>query len=264
MKIIVLGFGRMGSWMGGELARSHEVFVYDRDPAKTRNAAGISVLGRLNEIADLKPGLLINAVDLAGTVEAYREVEEMLPPECLICDIASIKTSLPDYYRMSRFRFGSCHPMFGPTFADPAALSEESAVVIRESHPEASAFLEDFFREKGVTVRNCTFDEHDRMMAYALTMPFVASMVFAACLDRSSVPGTTFKRHRAIAEKLLDEDDGLLAEILFNPHSLPQLEKITQKLEFFKHVIAARDGEEARRLFARLRENLGTHHLTPN
>ncbi len=60
-----------------------------------------------------------------------------------------------------------------------------------------------------------------------------------------------------MAGKLLGEDDGLLAEILFNPHSLAQLEKVTRKLEFLKHVIAARDEEEARRIFARLRENLG-------
>jgi len=66
-----------------------------------------------------------------------------------------------------------------------------------------------------------------------------------------SEPGPTFADPAA-----LGEDDGLLAEILFNPHSLPQLEKITQKLEFLKHIIAARDDEEARRLFARLRDNL--------
>lgn len=257
MRIVVLGFGRMGSWMSGALARAHEVFVYDRDPAKTRAAARVSVLGRRDDIAGLNPGLLINAVDLAGTIGAFRDVEELLPPECILCDIASVKTSLPDYYRRGRFRFGSCHPMFGPSFADPSFLVGESAVVIRESHPEAAAFLEAFFREQRVSVRSCSFDEHDRMMAYALTMPFVATMAFAACLDGPSVPGTTFKRHRGIAEKLLDEDDGLLAEILFNPHSLAQLEKVTRKLEFLKHIIAARDGEEARRLFARLRENLG-------
>lgn len=256
MKIVVLGFGRMGSWMAGELARTHEVFIFDKDSEKMRGAAGVAALKRPDDIAGLKPDLLLNAVDLAGTVEAYREVERMLPPDCLLCDMASIKTSLPEYYREGRFRFGSCHPMFGPTFADPAALEEESAVIIRESCPEAAAFLEGFFRRLGIAVRTCSFDEHDRLMAYALTVPFVASMVFAACLDGPSVPGTTFKKHRTIAEKLLGEDDGLLAEILFNPHSSAQLEKITRKLEFLKHVIAARDGEEARRFFSRLRENL--------
>ena len=257
MKIVVLGFGRMGSWMAGDLAKSHDVFVHDEDPGKTRHrVAGFSVIGRREDIAGLKPDILVNAVDLDRTVEAFRSVEKLLPRDCLICDLASIKGSLPDYYRTCPLRFGSCHPMFGPTFADPASLGEESAVIISESHPEAAAFLDEFFRGKGVHIRVCSFDEHDRMMAYSLTMPFVASMVFAACLDRPPVPGTTFKRHLAVAEKLLGEDDGLLAEILFNAHSLPQLEKITQRLEFLKHIIGERDDEEVRRFFAGLRENV--------
>jgi len=256
MNIVVLGFGRMGTWMARELSKSHDVFVYDQDSTKTLGAPGVSIIEDRDDIARLSPGALVNAAELAQTVEAYLSVEKLLPPGCLLCDLASIKGSIPDYYRSRPFRFCSCHPMFGPTFADPSLLGEESVVIISESDPEAAALFEGFFRELGLRVHVCSFDEHDRMMAYALTLPFVASMVFASCLDRPPVPGTTFKRHRTIAEKLLGEDDGLLAEILFNPHSLPQLEKVTQRLEFLKHIIGGRDAEEARRFFARLRENL--------
>ena len=60
----------------------------------------------------------------------------------------------------------------------------------------------------------------------------------------------------AIARSLLTEDDHLLAEILFNPHSLAELAKITSRLEFLKHIIKAQDGDEAREFFRRLRENI--------
>ena len=73
MNIVVLGFGRMGSWLAGELARTHRVFVFDKNPHQTRGASRVEVLNRPDEIAGLKPGWLINAVDLAGTVEAFRE-----------------------------------------------------------------------------------------------------------------------------------------------------------------------------------------------
>lgn len=256
MRIVILGFGRMGSWMAGQLSRSHEVFVFDEDRRKTRTASELTVLRARADIAALAPHALVNAVSLARTVEAYLSVERGLPPDCLLCDLASVKGSIPDYYRSRSFRFCSCHPMFGPTFGDPACLSEESVVIVTESHPEAVAVFEPFFRGLGLEVHRCSFGEHDRMMAYALTLPFVASMVFAACLDEPPVPGTTFKRHRGIAEKLLGEDDALLAEILFNPCSLPQLEKVTQRLEFLKHIIGGNDAEEARRFFAGLRGNL--------
>jgi prephenate dehydrogenase len=93
-------------------------------------------------------------------------------------------------------------------------------------------------------------------MAYSLTIPFVSSLAFAACIDAKAVPGTTFKKHKSIAESLLAEDDRLLSEILFNPYSLVEIDRITQRLEFLKHVIKGRDYEEARLFFERLRKNI--------
>lgn len=95
------------------------------------------------------------------------------------------------------------------------------------------------------------------MIAYSLALPFASTLVFAACMDRSAVPGTTFKKHLEIARGLLSEDDFLLGEILFGPHSLEQLDHVTSRLEFLKHVIKDRDVEEAQRFFARLRANIG-------
>ncbi len=56
----------------------------------------------------------------------------------------------------------------------------------------------------------------------------------------------------------MTEDDDLLAGILFNPHSLGEIERITSRLEFLKHVVKAQDGDEARLFFRRLRESIGT------
>jgi len=75
-------------------------------------------------------------------------------------------------------------------------------------------------------------------------------------MSNSAVPGTTFKKHLEIARGLLSEDDYLLSEILFNPHSLPELEKVTARLDFLKHVIGQRDSEEAKKFFDRLRKNI--------
>jgi prephenate dehydrogenase len=108
-----------------------------------------------------------------------------------------------------------------------------------------------------VRIFEYSFEEHDRMMAYSLSTPFIASLVFASCIDAKAVPGTTFTRHMGIARKLLTEDDSLLAEILFNPHSLGEIARITSRLEFLKHIIKAADEDEAKRFFRQLRENIG-------
>jgi prephenate dehydrogenase len=146
--------------------------------------------------------------------------------------------------------------MFGPNFADLNCLEKENAVIISESDPEGEAFFRRFFGRFNLNIFTCSFSDHDKMMAYSLTMPFVSSMVFAANVDTQAVPGTTFKRHLEVARGVLSEDDQLLAEVLFNPHSLGQVEKVARKLDFLTHIIRARDDEEAAKVFRGLRENL--------
>jgi prephenate dehydrogenase len=139
------------------------------------------------------------------------------------------------------------------------SLKEENAVIVKESTDrEATAFFRKFFEQRGVKVLDYSFKEHDQMMAYSLTTPFAASLVFAACMEKNVVPGSTFARHRKIARGLLSEDNHLLSEILFNPYSLQQLEKITARLEFLKHVIKGKDYEEAKEFFDKLRKNVGS------
>jgi prephenate dehydrogenase len=256
MRIAILGVGLMGSWLAGELAKEHDVAVYDVDEEKAKACAKVRVLPRLDEVARFNPELLINAVSLQHTRAAFEMAVPLLSPTCILADIASVKGGIVGYYENSPFKFVSVHPMFGPTFADLAALKEESAIIIRNSDPEGAAFFREFFTGLNLKVFEYTFDEHDRMMAYSLTIPFISSLAFAACVDGTAVPGTTFARHMKIARGLLSEDDHLLAEILFNPYSLPELDRITAKLEHLKHIIKERDHEEIALFLQRLRRNI--------
>ncbi|HEX9902732.1 MAG TPA: prephenate dehydrogenase/arogenate dehydrogenase family protein [Acidobacteriota bacterium] len=256
MRIAVLGAGHMGSWLVREMTAAHEVGVLDLDRAKAESLTGVRVLSQYADLADFRPQLLINAVSLSHTVTAFSSAVPHLQPECWISDLASVKADLPGYYRAGPFRFASLHPMFGPTFANAKNLEEENVILITESDPEAAAFFREFFRRLKLNIHEYSFDEHDRLISYSLTLPFASTIVFAACLEAKTVPGTTFKKHHEIARGLLAEDDDLLAEILFNRHSLGQLSRITARLEFLKHVIRDRDTEEAKKFFRGLRRNI--------
>jgi len=256
MRICMIGVGKMGAWLATELSREHEVFVFDIDADKSRRVRGVTVMTDHTQIRQQSPQLLINCVSLQSTIASYRQVLPFLPNECLLCDVASVKGDLPSFYDEAGFRFVSLHPMFGPTFADLRSLKEENSVIIRESDNEGKRFFRQLFTRLGVNIFEYSFNEHDVMMAYSLTLPFVSSMVFSSCVTTNAVPGTTFKRHLDVARGLLGEDDFLLAEIIFNPHSLAQLEKINSRLNFLWHIIKNRDTDEARRFFEGLRENL--------
>ena len=263
MKIVILGMGHMGSWLTKELLREHEVAVYDIDERKSEGLSNIFRLHHPREIEGYRPELLINAVSLQHTVAAFEETLRYLPKNCIIGDVASIKGEIADYYSRGGFKFASVHPMFGPTFANMKILKEENGVIISESCEDGRDFFNRLFTRLGLRIFEYSFEEHDSMMAYSLTVPFVASMMFAGCVDAKAVPGTTFKRHMKIARNLLSEDDHLLAETLFNPHSVAQLGRMTSQLQYLKHIITGKDFEVAREFFAKLRENIGEQPSSP-
>ena len=256
MKIAIMGTGKMGSWLANIISKSHEVAVYDVNPARIHHIENVKVLKKIEHIGKFDPSLLINAANLQYTTVVFEQAIPYLSEECILCDITSIKGDLQEYYAACPFRFVSLHPMFGPTFADMTSLSEEAVIIIEESDQKGAQFFTKLFEDLNARIFLCSFARHDKMMAYSLTLPFVSSMAFAACVDESAVPGTTFAKHRSIAKGLLSEDNHLLAEILFNPNSVEELEQITARLEHLKHIIKDRDHEELDKFLGRLRDNL--------
>jgi len=247
----------MGSWFARELLKDgNSVAVFDHEPKKIEGFTGGTLLHEPAALADFQPDLLLNAVSIRRTIEAFDACKPYLPDHCVLVDVTSVKNGLPQYYQQGNFRYASLHPMFGPTFANVDNLQEENVVLITESDPNAREFFRTFFSARGLHIFEFSFKAHDQMTAYSLSLPFASTLVFAACMKNTAVPGTTFKRHLTIAQGLLSEDDHLLAEILFNDFSLEQLERVTSRLEFLKHVIRDRDYEEATRFFETLRHNI--------
>jgi prephenate dehydrogenase len=80
--------------------------------------------------------------------------------------------------------------------------------------------------------------------------------VFAACMVKQEAPGTTFRKHMAIAKGLMSENDYLLSEILFSPYTLPQVEHISEKLTYLIEVIKNKDSAELHKFLGELRSNI--------
>ena len=256
MKILVMGAGRMGSWLVEELCLDHEVAVYDVDIKKLKYLFKSIRLSGLDEIGDFKPELAINAVSITNIQGAFNDALPYLPEDCILSDIASVKTGLQDYYDTLDRRYVSTHPMFGPTFSDLRNLSDQNAIIIKESDEEGKAFFRSFYGGLGLSVYEYSFEEHDRTIAYSLSIPFASSMVFAACMKNQEAPGGTFKKHLDTATGLLSQDDHLLCEVMFNPHTVMQIEKINSQLSYLTHIIRGRDHEEMVKFLNRLRDNI--------
>ncbi|MDD5766150.1 MAG: prephenate dehydrogenase/arogenate dehydrogenase family protein, partial [Candidatus Marinimicrobia bacterium] len=71
MRIVILGAGRMGAWLVEEFCHDHHVAVFDTDPKKLKYFINVTRFLELSEIKTFKPELLINAVNLKNTIEAF-------------------------------------------------------------------------------------------------------------------------------------------------------------------------------------------------
>ena len=246
----------MGSFFIDVLSFDHEVGVYEKEPKRLRFTYNCQRFSSLEEVRDFQPELVINAVTVKYTIPAFEEVLPLLPPNCVLSDISSVKTHLKEFYESAGHPYVSTHPMFGPTFANLNQLSEENAVVINEGDFMGRAFFKELYRKLGLNVYEYSFVEHDQMVAYSLSIPFVSTFVFAAVMKHQDAPGTTFKRHMAIAKGVLGEDDYLLQEVLFNPYTHDQVAQIREELKVLLDVIDNRDADGMHAYLDKIRENV--------
>ena len=256
MKILILGAGKMGSFFLDLLSFDHETAVYEKDPKRMRFTYNCQRLMTLDEVREFAPELVINAVTVKYTIPAFKEVLPYLPKDCIISDISSVKTNLKEYYDSTGFRYVSTHPMFGPTFANLNQLHEENAIIICEGDYMGRIFFKDLYQRLGLNIYEYTFEEHDRTVAYSLSIPFVSTFVFAAVMKHQDAPGTTFKRHMRIAKGVLNEDDYLLQEILFNPYTSDQVAQIRDELKELLDIIDNKDGDRMKQYLTKIRDDV--------
>lgn len=256
MKIVILGAGKMGVFLTDVLCINHEVALFDTDPKKLRFVFNTLRMTELDEIKEFEPDMLINCVTLKYTIDAFKTVLPYLPKRCIISDIASVKTGLREFYEEMGRPYVSTHPMFGPTFATLDNLSSQSAIVISESDHMGKAFFKDLYQSLRLKIFEYTFEEHDETIAYSLSIPFASTLVFASVMKPIEAPGTTFKRHMDIAKGLLSEDDFLLSEILFNPYTFEQVEKIRLELRHLLEIIKEKDTEQMQEFLQKVRKNI--------
>ncbi len=246
----------MGSFFVDLLSFDHEVAVYDIDPKKLRFMYNTERFTSLDEVDAFNPEFVINAVSLKYTIQVFDQLLPHIHKDCILSDISSVKTGFKEYYEQSRHRYVSTHPMFGPTFANLGQLSNENAIIINEGDYMGRVFFRDLYQRLGIHLQELSFAEHDETMSYSLSIPFVSTFVFAAVMKHQDTPGTTFKRHMKIARGVLSEDDTLLREILFNPHTKPQVENIRSQLKELIAIIDTRDEQAMNAYLTKIRRNI--------
>ena len=120
----------MGSFFCDLLSQHHEVAIYDTDPRRLLFTFQCRRFSDLDEVDSFDPEMVINAATVKYTLDAFQAIMPHVSERCILSDIASVKTGLPEFYASCGHPFVSTHPMFGPTFASLSNLSNENAIII--------------------------------------------------------------------------------------------------------------------------------------
>ena len=151
------------------------------------------------------------------------------------------------------FRPTRCSAPRSPTWATCKPKTPSSS---RSRTTWAKSSSRTFYGSLKLNVCEYTFEGHDEVVAYSLSVPFASTLVFASIMKHQDAPGTTFKKHMAIARGLLSEDDYLLTEILFNPKTPAQIDNIVATLTRLSKIIDKKDSGEMKRFLDAVRKNL--------
>lgn len=242
-RILIAGYGRMGSWLASGLSERARVAVYEPVAAMTAPVMGngLIFLDRPGAAADFSPDIFINCAPLKSTADVFRQFNGLLHRDCLIADIASVKRGLHLYYRESGRRFVSVHPMFGPTFSDMGKAEGLNCIVISESDEEGKEFFKDFFSGSGIVTCELSFSDHDRLMSQVLSVPYIATLLFATASGAGLTGGTTWRRYVSVAEGLFSEDREMLARIMTDNHTVERIEEMEEALSVLKGFIIEGD-----------------------
>ncbi len=256
MRICIVGAGKMGAFLADSMCLLHEVAIFDVDIKRLQYVFNTRRLTTLDEIRDFNPELIINAVTLKYTLSTFQSILPYISANCMLSDIASVKTGLKEFYEASGHPYVSTHPMFGPTFANLRELRKNHAIIISEGDHLGKVFFKDFYGSLGLNLHEYTFDQHDETMTYALSIPFVATMAFAASMRYPDAPGTTFNKHLETAKGVLSEDDYLLSEILFSPYTPDKINQVISQMTRLKGIIEKKDTQEMKDYLTELRKNI--------
>ncbi|HEV2139186.1 MAG TPA: prephenate dehydrogenase/arogenate dehydrogenase family protein, partial [Nitrososphaerales archaeon] len=254
MRVAVLGAaGGMGSFFARYFRRQgQDVAVFDvRRPAKF--PAGTSV-AKSNSDAVRGADVVLVAVPMGATAAVVREVSPDLERGSIVIEMTSVKgdalAELRSICESGGVNLLSIHPMFGP-------LSKEKnfkMCVVGGRKDEAAARL--IF--PGARMILLGSKEHDRLMAYALSLVHLLNLAFASAVVRSmgldqfkNIATPLASAQLNLSQAVLSQDPDLFSRIQTeNPFVVEVLSSFISQLEGFQRSAEMKDTSKFEEAFA--------------
>ncbi|WP_132060715.1 prephenate dehydrogenase/arogenate dehydrogenase family protein [Halorussus amylolyticus] len=207
MKLLVVGAGEMGRWVGRSV--DAEVAFADADPAVARAAASDADARTVSLSTDERFDAVCIAVPISAAESAI--ADHAPKAESAILDVtgamagpvAAMAERAPDRERVS------LHPLFA------AANSPGNIAVVSDAPGPTTDRILDDLREQGNDLVETTPEEHDAAMETVQSGAHAAILAFALAADEIPDGLTTpvFEDLRELVEQVTGNTPGVYAEI---------------------------------------------------
>ncbi|MBY8996988.1 MAG: prephenate dehydrogenase/arogenate dehydrogenase family protein [Candidatus Thorarchaeota archaeon] len=263
MRIAIIGgAGNMGSWLVTHfLKKNHTLIVSDPKFEGVQSEEFETTTS--NVVAVNNADLVLISVPLIQTSSVIQEVFPHMKENSVLCEISTLKSNVIEVLRnesTNRIRTLCIHPLFGP---GASALRKKYALIpIKELEGEMNLAKSLFPDSQFIVVEA---DEHDRIMALTLSLPYFTNMILGSVLKDENIPlieqltGTTFAIQFMLTGSIMSHTSAFhLSLHKENNHSMEILQKLKSGIEEALSLLA-NDVDEFKRSYNNLKSRLEEH-----
>jgi len=223
IEIAVIGTGRFGRFWVKHLYKYFPVYIYDVDPSGKDDLAAFAKWTNLDIC--LEKQYIFLTIPIRQIAPFLKENKHKLRNETVLIDCASIKVPVMEWFEKELpddVYYIASHPLFGPDSAR-TGLKDHIISLIPGRIPYAKYdFLVKFFSEKlGLRVENIPADEHDRLMAYNLSLIHHLGRTFHGMnLSRIPLMMDSLNKLNSISKVVMNDSEELFCDFYqFNKYS---------------------------------------------
>ena len=236
MRIAIIGgAGNMGRWLITHFLKNNHSLVVS-DPTLDGVQSEEFETTTSNVAAVNNSDLVLISVPLEHTTSVITEVAPHMKENSVLCEISTLKSNVIEVLRnvsTNRIRPLCIHPLFGPGVS---SLQKKYALIPINNMKEEMNLVESLFPESQIIVVEA--DEHDRIMALTLSLPYFTNMILASVLKDENIQlieqltGTTFAVQFMLTGSIMSHTSAFhLSLHKENNHSMEILQKLKSGIE---------------------------------
>jgi len=221
--LALIGMGRFGQFWARHLSHHFPVYCFDANKHRMQESEVFAIPDSLENC--LKKPYIFLTLPIHSIPDFLRKNRKKMQAGTVIIDCASVKEIILEWFRSyipEEVSYVASHPLFGPDSAQ-SGLKGHAVTLIPGRVPFVHyRFLVDLFKIKlELTVLNMTAVEHDRMMAYNLSLMHHIGRTFDRMkISRIPLVMSNLQKIKTMSEIVMRDSDELFEDFYkLNPYA---------------------------------------------